>query len=198
MQLKPLKRVANRVTGKIVLFYTLRAQLPSRDRSLEPLSCYPFAPICGKYAGLGAQNVYRAIFSTTGSNEMDPPPSSTAPMSQPACGILGNRSPQGDERNDDGDAVVHRSRPDFYRHASFCMAQRWRRRSPRLTVKMLPRQPHLQGPQLRFSPASTSRFPASITCAAPPSRGQRLPGCRPGGGQCSGSSHRSCAAGRAR
>src|SRR5262245_19020949 len=49
-----------------------------------------------------------------------------------------------------------------------------------------------------FSPISKCRLPASITYAPPSSRGQRPPDCRPIGERCSGSSHRSCAAGRAR
>jgi Putative transposase len=46
-----------RVAGTVVRFYTLRAQLLSRDRDLEPFSYDLFAPICRKYAGLAARVV---------------------------------------------------------------------------------------------------------------------------------------------
>ena len=46
-----------RVAGKIVRFYTLRAQLLSRDGDLELLSYHLFASLCRKYAGLAARVV---------------------------------------------------------------------------------------------------------------------------------------------
>jgi hypothetical protein len=50
-----------RVAGKIVRFYTLRAQLLSRDGDLVPLSCDLFAPLCRKYAALAARVVVKRL-----------------------------------------------------------------------------------------------------------------------------------------